>query len=162
DGAIDPTLSAVARAESQAGGFELAFSQFVAWCKQNAARCPISHDPHGAVVGAIDAARQSPQTNGDGRKVTDGLVLYGLSESMCSQQLWPALGAAISELAQGAPAIIMELADAYAERDPSGHYSNLFDANLAVNCADFGTEPTVDQVRQLQSQWRAKYPLFGA
>ena len=35
-------------------------------------------------------------------------------------------------------------------------------ANLAVNCADFASEPTVAQVRQLQSQWRTKYPMFGA
>src|SRR5690606_34119656 len=42
-----------------------------------------------------------------------------------------------------------------------GTYSNLFDANIAVNCAD-GDYPTVEEIRGLQSQWRAKYPLFGA
>src|SRR5258708_12066175 len=56
----------------------------------------------------------------------------------------------------------MALADQYVERDASGNYSNLLDANLAVNCADFASEPTVAQVRQLQSQWRKKYPMFGA
>src|SRR5262249_3309190 len=124
--------------------------------------CPISSDPRGAVVDALDSARRSPQTNADGRKVTDGLVMYGITETMYSQQLWPALGAGINELRNGNPAIIMELADAYAERDPSGHYTNLFDANLAVNCADFPSQPTISQIRTLQSQWRTKYPLFGA
>ena len=32
DGAVDPTLSAQAAAEKQAGGFELAFKNFTAWC----------------------------------------------------------------------------------------------------------------------------------
>ena len=54
------------------------------------------------------------------------------------------------------------LADAYADRDANGDYSNLFDANNAVNCADSEPYPTVEQVRALQAQWRAKYPLFGA
>jgi hypothetical protein len=31
-----------------------------------------------------------------------------------------------------------------------------------VNCTDAAPTVGVDQVRTLQSQWRAKYPLFGA
>jgi len=57
---------------------------------------------------------------------------------------------------------IFDLADQYAERQPDGSYSNLFDANLAVNCADTKGAPSVAQVRTLQSSWRTKYPLFGA
>jgi hypothetical protein len=56
---------------------------------------------------------------------------------------------------------IFELADGYAERDESGHYTNLFDANAVVNCTDTDEKLTVSRVRDLQSQWRAKYPLFG-
>jgi hypothetical protein len=47
------------------------------------------------------------------------------------------------------------------ERDSNGNYSNLFDANAAVNCSDDNSGVTVEQIRQLQSQWRTKYPLFG-
>ncbi len=57
---------------------------------------------------------------------------------------------------------MFQLADAYAEREPNGTYSNLFDANIAVNCADQKTVPDVDQVRSLQGQWRSSIPLFGA
>src|SRR5262249_32541134 len=53
------------------------------------------------------------------------------------------------------------LADGYAERSADGHYSNEFDANSAVNCVD-GTYPSTSEIRTLQSQWRTKYPLFGA
>ena len=74
---------------------------------------------------------------------------------------WPTLATAISNLQKGNPKGVFDLADQYAERNPNGSYSNLFDANLAVNCADTDAAPTVAQVRALQAQWRAKYPLFG-
>jgi len=57
---------------------------------------------------------------------------------------------------------VFELADRYAERGPDGKFSNLFDANSAVNCADEDQKISVAQVRDLQGQWRTKYPLFGA
>ena len=53
------------------------------------------------------------------------------------------------------------LADSYADRRPDGHYTNLFDANAAVNCADDPVRSSLEQVRDLQAQWRDKYPLFG-
>ncbi len=58
--------------------------------------------------------------------------------------------------------MIFFLADLYADRDRDGHFSNLFDANLAVNCADSEQYPTAEDVRGLQAEWRAKYPVFGA
>jgi hypothetical protein len=57
---------------------------------------------------------------------------------------------------------LFSLADGYSGRLKDGTYSNLFDANLAVNCADTDEAPTVERIRQLQGEWRAKYPLFGA
>jgi pimeloyl-ACP methyl ester carboxylesterase len=57
---------------------------------------------------------------------------------------------------------VFEIADQYVERDPTGRYSNFFDALSVVNCSDQEAVPPVDRIRQLQGQWRAKYPLFGA
>ena len=117
DGAIDPLQGAVARSEAQAGGFELAFGDFVTWCKANASQCPIWKDPRGAVTSAIAAAGKAPLTNADGRKVTDGWVYYGIISAMYSQHLWPILGQAIAQLGQHNPRLIMALADQYVERD---------------------------------------------
>jgi hypothetical protein len=63
---------------------------------------------------------------------------------------------------RGDPKGVFELADGYAERDPSGKYSNLFDANLAINCTDRDNWASVEEARRLQGEWRTKYPLFGA
>jgi pimeloyl-ACP methyl ester carboxylesterase len=162
DGAVDPTETYVQGSESQAKGFERAFGNFTTWCKANAAKCPISADPRGAVTDAMAKAEASPVQSPDGREATSGWIFVGLISSLYTETGWTALAQAVDDLQTGDAKGIMTLADQYAERKPDGSYSNLFDANLAVNCADTDDAPTVQQVRQLQSQWRAKYPIFGA
>jgi pimeloyl-ACP methyl ester carboxylesterase len=162
DGAVDPQQGPIPASEGQAKGFERAFSNFTTWCKQQGgSTCPINADPRGAVVSAIDAARTAPVSGAGGRKATSGWVFTAVVSSLYAQEAWPYLAQGIAALRNGDPRIIFLLADSYAERDAQGHYSNLFDANNAVNCADSKDYPSVDKIRTLQSQWRAAYPLFG-
>jgi pimeloyl-ACP methyl ester carboxylesterase len=161
DGAIDPKQNLIQRSEGQAAGFEHAFDDFSAWCKLNPTQCPISADPRAAVVAALDKARTSPVKGPDGRDATAGWIFTALGEAMYTQQFWAPLARGIDNLRNGDARLIFALADSYAERDSSGHYTNLADANDAVNCADASTRPSVAEIRQLQDQWRTKYPLFG-
>ena len=161
DGAIDPKQDTVASSEGQAAGFELAFTNFTTWCKATPARCPISADPRGAVVDAINTARTAPAKDASGRVATAGWVFYAVVSTLYSQEAWQYLAQAIADLKSGNPRIAFLLADSYAERDSAGRYKNLFDANDAVNCADSAQYPSVTDIRTLQSTWRAKYPLFG-
>ncbi|NJC63929.1 alpha/beta hydrolase [Planosporangium flavigriseum] len=161
DGAIDPTLGSVAGAESQAKGFERAFDNFAAWCRDNAGKCPIAPDARAAVTSAIDSARRSPVRGPDGRAATAGWVQTAVIASLYSQEQWIQLATAIDNLRKGNAASVLRLADSYAERNPRGQYSNLFDANMVVNCTDDGSTPPVDKLRALQNDWRTKYPLFG-
>jgi pimeloyl-ACP methyl ester carboxylesterase len=160
DGAVDPTLSSVAATESQAKGFERAYANFTDWCTSHTSRCPIAPDPPAKVNEAIDKARSDP-TQKNGRKATSGWVFYALVSSLYSQNRWPDLANAIDDVLHGDPSGVFKLADAYTERTPGGSYTNLFDANTVVNCTDDGHPPTKDQVRELQSDWRDKYPTFG-
>ena len=82
--------------------------------------------------------------------------------SLYTQAAGQYLARAIDDLQRRRPDRIFALADAYADRDDNGDYSNLFDANNAVNCADDATTRPSRRSAQLQSRWRAKYPLFGA
>jgi pimeloyl-ACP methyl ester carboxylesterase len=161
DGAVDPRQNYLAGAESQAKGFELAFDNFTKWCAANPDRCPIAPDARTAVVNAIDKARVSPVVGPGGREATAGWVLYAVVSSLYSESAWEALAVAIDNLEAGDAAGVFDLADSYAQRDAAGHYSNLFDANIAVNCADAESTPDVAQVRSIQEQWRTKYPIFG-
>ena len=161
DGAVDPGQDIVAGSESQAKGFERAFTNFTAWCARTSSLCPIAPDARGAVTAAVDKARVSPVRGRGGREATAGWVFYAIIASLYTTEGWQELAKAIDDLQGGDPSGVFELADRYAERDGSGHYSNFFDANLGTNCADSTAKPTLAQIRSYQSQWRAKYPLFG-
>jgi pimeloyl-ACP methyl ester carboxylesterase len=161
DGAVDPTLDPVAASETQAGGFEHAFDDFANWCKAHPSSCPISDNPRGEVTNAINAARTNPVVGPDGRKATAGLISLAVLQALYLQDFWTYMAQGINNLKKGDTRLIFALADQYSERDNSGHYSNTTDAFNAYECADSGAPP-VDQIRSLQSQWRTKYPLFGA
>jgi pimeloyl-ACP methyl ester carboxylesterase len=162
DGAVDPKQSYVEGSESQAKGFERAFTNFSNWCKQNTDKCPIAPDARKAVTDAMTAADKSPVASADGRKATSGWIFVAVISSLYTESGWPALATAVANLKTGNAKGIFTLADQYTERKPDGSYTNLFDANLAVNCADTKDAPSVDEVRRLQGEWRTKYPLFGA
>jgi pimeloyl-ACP methyl ester carboxylesterase len=162
DGAVDPTADAVSASEGQAKGFELAFDDFAAWCKGATSDCPIAPDARAAVDEVMARARTSPVRGADGREATAGWVLNGIVSALYTESAWPDLAGAIDDLAGGDPDGVFKLADQYAQRDDNGHYSNLFDAFYTISCADDASPPiSTQRVRQLQSEWRQKYPLFG-
>ncbi|ASW57527.1 alpha/beta hydrolase [Plantactinospora sp. KBS50] len=161
DGAVDPKQDSIAGSESQAKGFEQAFDDFAAWCRGTPGKCPIAPDARAAVNTALDKARVSPAHGSDGRAASAGWIFYGIVASLYTESGWEELATAIQKLAEGNADPILELADRYADRDASGHYSNQFDANLVINCADEAQRPTVDQARDLLPRWRSAYPLFG-
>jgi pimeloyl-ACP methyl ester carboxylesterase len=162
DGAVDPTLSPVDASENQAVGFERAFSNFTTWCNSHTSDCAIAPDARGAVTSALNSARTSPVRASGGRVATSGWVFTGVLAALYSEEAWSAMATAIANLRKGDARIILALADSYAQRDSSGHYDTLFDANTAINCTDSDKYPMLDTIRSLQSQWRAKYPMFGA
>ena len=162
DGAVDAEQGFVAGAETQAKGFERAFGNFTAWCAQTPQRCPIAPDARGAITDAMAKAEASPVRGKDGRDATAGWIFLAVVSSLYTETGWQALARAVDRLQAGDAEGIFDLADQYAHRNPDGTYSNLFDANLTVNCADTDEAPTVDRVRQLQGEWRKKYPMFGA
>jgi pimeloyl-ACP methyl ester carboxylesterase len=162
DGAVDPKEGLVEGFETQAKGFERAFGNFTDWCKATPQRCAIAPDARGAVTDALAKAENSPVRGDDGREATPGWIFVGVVASLYLESSWQRLAQAIDELRTGRADGIFGLADPYVQREPNGSYSNLADALLTVNCVDAKDAPSVDRIRQLQSQWRAKFPLFGA
>jgi len=162
DGAVDPEQDAVAATEQQAAGFERALDNFAQWCSGVPEECPLQPDARAAVTGAIEAAGADPVAGPDGRAATDGWVFWAVVSTLYSREAWPALGSALEQLEGGDPRAVLALADAYAQRSEDGSYPNIFEANSAVTCADEELGVTVPEVRGLQQDWRADYPVFGA
>src|SRR5262249_18623895 len=117
--------------------------------------CPIAPDARAVVMSAIDSARTNPVRTSAGGAATSGWVCTAVIAWLDSEERWSQFATAIDNLRKGNATQVLRLADGYAERDPQGHYSNLFDAFAAVTCADDKTVPTLDKIRTLQGQWRA-------
>ena len=161
DGAVDPTRDRLDRSRGQAEGFEQAFDNFSDWCDDSPLECPLDN-ARAAVTASLEEARASPAIGLDGREATAGWVFYGVLYALYSEGTREALAAAIDQLAGGDPTGVFDLADAYVNRSADGEYSNLWEANTAVSCADrTDGAMSVAEVRELQEQWRDEMPLFG-
>jgi pimeloyl-ACP methyl ester carboxylesterase len=162
DGAVDPRQGEVASSQTQASGFEKAFDQFAADCKARNAACLIGPDPRRTVTALLAQARQTPIPGGSGgRKATAGHVLLAVVSALYDRGDWAELESAVADAKNGNSSGIFTLADRYNERDAKGHFTNLADANTAINCADTAEKVPDATVRKTLAAWRTKYPLFG-
>jgi pimeloyl-ACP methyl ester carboxylesterase len=161
DGAVDPKADTVEASARQAGGFERAFDDFAADCKGRGDGCAIGPDARAFLTRLLDRARRHPIPSSDGRPVTAGHVLLAVVASLYTQSQWTTLTRALADAEAGKGDRVLALADEYNQRRPDGTYTNLIDANTTVNCADEADRPTVAEVRRLQGEWRARYPVFG-
>lgn len=162
DGAVDPRAGEVAGAQTQAAGFEKAFDQFAAECRTRLAACLIGPDPRGTVMRVLARARQAPIPGARGRTATAGHVLLAVVSALYDRATWPELESAIAEAEGGISNGVLSLADAYSQRGANGEFSNLLDANTAVNCADTKEKVSEPTVKKTLAAWRTKYPMFGS
>jgi pimeloyl-ACP methyl ester carboxylesterase len=164
DGAVDPVADELTTDERQTKAFEDAFDQFAADCLARPA-CAALGAPRATVEALIAAADRTPiksSKKGETRTATGGIVTLGVLSALYDQSQWPTLGNALVAARRGDSAGLFALADNYLERDPStGHYSNILDANLAINCNDSTLKVTDALVAARAAQWVAKYPIFG-
>jgi pimeloyl-ACP methyl ester carboxylesterase len=161
DGAVDPRQDDAAASEGQAVGFEKAFDNFAADCRRRGAGCPLGPDARAAVTQLL-ALPPVPGRGAEKRSATSGHTLYAVVAALYSKEQWTTLAKALGDLRRGDPTGVFALSDQYNNRDPRGRYDNQIDANSAINCADEEQPETLARIRQLQSSWRAKYPIFGA
>jgi pimeloyl-ACP methyl ester carboxylesterase len=162
DGAVDPKAGEVASAQTQAAGFERAFDQFAGDCKARNAACLIGPDPRAAVNRLLATARKAPIPGGSGgRKATAGHVLLAVVSALYDRGDWAELESALADAGNGNSSGVFRLADRYSERDAKGGYTNLADANTAINCADTAEKVPDATVRRSLATWRTRYPLFG-
>lgn len=165
DAAVDPDTDAIADAEASAAGFEAGFDAFAANCTSLIAGCPLGDNPRQFVEDLLAQAATTPIPSSDPeetRQATPGVILTAVQAALYDTASWPQLAQGLAAAQAGDATALFSLADDYSGRLEDGTYSNLLDANLAINCAD--TEETVEEerVRALVAEWSAEYPLFGA
>jgi pimeloyl-ACP methyl ester carboxylesterase len=142
DGALDPDATAADINLTQAEGFETALRSFTANCMTQT-HCPLGHagGPAAGIAklqGLLNRATRTPLANdlGDGRAADGALLLEGVVAALYSKSFWPTLRSALTGAFGGDGTLLIQLADSLLERNSSGAYSNLVDANMAINCID--------------------------
>ncbi len=163
DGAVDPVADELTTDERQTKAFEDAFDQFAADCVKRPA-CAVLGNPRQVVEALIASADKTPirsSKKGETRSATGGIVTIAVVSALYDQGEWAPLGNALIAAGRGDSAQLFSLADGYLERDADGHYANILDANLAINCNDSRLKVTDALVAAQASKWVAKYPIFG-
>jgi pimeloyl-ACP methyl ester carboxylesterase len=165
DAAVDPDVAAIEDAEQSAAAFENGFDAFAANCVGLLAGCPMGAEPRQFLEQVLGQAAATPIPSsepGETRQATPGVVMTAVQAALYDTESWPQLAQALAAAQAGDSKGLFSLADSYSGRLEDGTYSNLFDANMAINCADSDERFEASEIRDLAAEWNEKYPLFGA
>ncbi len=162
DGALDPALPVLPELDQQSAGLDAQLRQFFAQCtRQPSCGWKPSGDPAAAFDALLARVRAHPlPAEGTSRTVGPSELLYGTAAALYSTSTWNDLGYALQQASHGDGTVLLELFDAYTGRQPNGSYSNLFEANAAINCLDTPS-PTIAQIRAAVPAAEAAAPVFG-
>ena len=149
DGGVKPTVVAEEIDLEQAEGFDLAFGNFSAACEADS-DCLLNRlGTVEQVYREIEAELADGATYpaGGGRELTLGEFQLGVLAALYSADIWDFLSQAMYVAATDQDGqFIQLLADLYLGASADG-YSNLSEANSAINCADERTRPDEASVR---------------
>ncbi|MEU8636718.1 alpha/beta hydrolase [Amycolatopsis sp. NPDC048633] len=129
DGAVDPAQGLVESLVKQAAGFQDALNEFTKWCA-----CPLTGGTEG-LQRLVRPLITKPIPAGT-RKLSFEDAITGTFAGLYSRGDWPALKAALAQVAQGNGRTLLAFADDYYQRDRDGRYSGAIDAYFAVRCVD--------------------------
>jgi pimeloyl-ACP methyl ester carboxylesterase len=138
DGAVDPTLTDAAAGAGQAKGFETALTSFLKWCvaQKGCALGKSSDEAEATLDQWLTGLETKPLDAAGGRQLTRSLATTAIATPLYEPTAWTALNLGLRSALAGNPAILMLLADTLNGRQSDGSYTNLIEANLAINCAD--------------------------
>ncbi|MFD4629569.1 alpha/beta hydrolase [Streptomyces sp. NPDC058284] len=155
DAVVDPSADAIGHAENQAKGFQRALDNYFR---------AQGEDPKAGsariakLFKRLDAAPM--RASGD-RKLTESLASTGILVTLYSKQTWPALTRGLADAEKGDGSTLLQLADAYNERDASGRYSTQSHSQRAISCLDAKTRTSPEEAKKRLGRFREISPVFG-
>ncbi|MGW0531711.1 alpha/beta hydrolase [Streptomyces sp. NPDC003032] len=155
DAVVDPGADSVGHAENQARGFQRALDNYF---KSR------GEDPDAGskkVADLLERVDREPMRTSGGRKLTESLASTGVLVTLYSKQSWPALTRGLEDAEKGDGTALLQLADAYNERDPSGRYSTQSHSQRAISCLDSKERSTPEEAKKRLDRFREISPVFG-
>jgi pimeloyl-ACP methyl ester carboxylesterase len=164
DGAVDPALGPRATTLQQAKGFQTALDAYVANCVQASIGCFLGKnvdDAEQTISTLLDQIGRHPLPAGD-RTLTAGNAYYGISAALYNRDYWIILSAALRSALDGDGSVLMQLADAYADRNADGTFnSNLLEAFTDITCLDAPYSIPYAKVPGRFAAFDRASPVFG-
>jgi pimeloyl-ACP methyl ester carboxylesterase len=164
DGAVDVGLDPQSLALEQAAGFETALRAYVQNCLDSTDNCFLGDtvdEGLATIDGLLADIEDDPLPAGD-RELTVGNAFYGIITPLYNRDYWSLLSLALASALEGKGSALMNLADAYASRNPDGSYAdNSIEANYSINCLDDPTSVPFARVPSLFAEFEEASPTFG-
>lgn len=155
DAVVDPTADSVGHARNQARGFQRALENYLKSSGQD------PEDGSQKIVRLLKRLDAEPLPGSGDRKLTQSLALTGITVTLYSQQSWPALTRGLEAAEKGDGSALLQLADAYNERDDSGRYSTQSHSQRSIACRDAKARTTPAQAKAQLADFRGISPVFG-
>jgi pimeloyl-ACP methyl ester carboxylesterase len=162
DGAMDPSVPVLTEINEQSAGLEGQLRRFFAACAADSS-CPWKpgSDPEASLEALFQRSEASPlPAHRTSRTVGPSEVLYGILWPLYYTSTWPDLETTLADASTGDGTDLLQESDSYLGRNPDGSYSNVFEANAAVNCLD-QPAPTLAQIQAAVPAAEAASPFFG-
>ncbi|HEY2733594.1 MAG TPA: alpha/beta hydrolase, partial [Polyangiales bacterium] len=164
DGAVDLKLSSLELSLAQGQGFELALSDYFAWCSATPSRCSwaqnkVPADEFTRLTMSIDA-KPLPAPRSDRPAGPGEFAIAVIAPLYAGEDGWVELSSALAAAESGSGDQIISIADNYLERATDGSYGNITEAYDAVTCLD-NADPSVDVVRGQADHFAMLAPNFG-
>ena len=161
DGALDPDENLVESLVNQGAGFQQSFDSFVGWCLDQP-QCwlgsTLKDQANQRFQELLRPLITAPLPLGN-RKLSYNDATIGTIQALYSDQFWPILDRALTELIAGNGSTLLALADIYYQRDTDG-YSGSLDAFKAIRCLD---DPPVSDpavVQEADRRYREAAPFL--
>ena len=167
DGAVNPGEPGFSMNLAQARGFQVALRSFIADCLRRSA-CPFPRgEPVTAAIGRVQAmldqaARKPLRSQIAGQPGNPALLLTGVASALYSTSFWPYLREGLAAAFEGNGTVLVALGDALMGRNLSGRYSNLVEAELAVDCVDRPWPRSLPAWQTAAANAARAAPQFGA
>ena len=163
DGATDPEADRLDGSLQQSKGFEQSMSTFLARC--SADRVCAFHN-NGDAEGAFDELMaeldENPVPTRSGRPdLTRGMALTAVAQAMYTSSRWDTLERALDDAQAGNGSGLLDLFDAYFQRQPNGSYGNELEAFLNILCADEPTRITIEEADAESTRFNEIAPRFS-
>ncbi len=165
DGAMDPSTPGSEVGLTQAKGFEQSLRLYLEDCLDQE-DCPFRGTVDEAMTDVGDlfaSVDEEPLDAADGRRLGADALMTAIISALYSEEYWPYLTMALTDVLAGDPGVAFVLADSYYQRDPmTGEYiTNMNEAFTAYNCVDYPEEDLSDDESAFEEELASVAPTIA-